>query len=53
MLSWSLDNQKEAAMTVEYKGNISPCYSNTLRQNPPGNWVSLILRGQKPCTRII
>ena len=25
----------------------------TLRRNPRGNWVILIFRGQKPCTRII
>ena len=24
-----------------------------LRLNPSGNWVILILNGQKPCTRIL
>ena len=24
-----------------------------LRRNSPGNWVILILSGQKPCTRVI
>ena len=35
----------------------SPCHHHHHHhhhwQNPPGNWVILILSGQKPCTRII
>ena len=53
--SWKNANIEKPALNINltrYALRLT-IFRDTLRRNPPGNWVILIFSGQKPCIRII